>query len=76
METTAMDSDDDDIRKTLDLIDAMAVNAPSALHFLIITAINELRGAVDEGHANAELLRDVTAHAINISRMLPHTPTH
>jgi hypothetical protein len=54
----------------------MAVNAPSALHFLIITAINELRGAVDEGHANAELLRDVTAHAINISRMLPHTPTH
>ena len=71
-----MDSDEDEIRRTFDLIDDMAKNSPNALYYLIITAINELRGAVDEGHANAELLRDVTAHAINISRMLPHTPTH
>ena len=76
METTVMDSDDDDIRKTLDLIDDMAVNAPYALHFLIITAINELRGAVDEGHASPELLQDVAAHAFNTSQSLRQRPTH
>ncbi len=70
-----MDPEDDNIRQTLDVIGDLAVNAPSALVFLIINAINELRGAVDEGHANPELLRDVVVHAIKVARMLPYTPT-
>ncbi len=69
-----MESDEKDVRTTFDLIEDMAVNSPNALYFLIITAINELRGAVDDGHASPELLRDVTVHAINVARMLPHTP--
>jgi hypothetical protein len=69
-----MDFDEKGIRKTLDLIEDMAANSPNALYFLIITAINELRGAVDDGHASPELLRDLTVHTVNVARMLPHTP--
>lgn len=68
------DNDNDNIRQTLDVIEDLAVNAPSALTFLVINVINELRGAVDDGHANPELLRDVVVHAIKVAQMEPHSP--
>lgn len=69
-----MTPDDDAIRDAQDLIEDMAEQAPQALAFLIVSALNELRGAVDEGHADPGLLRDVADHAADLARPIPFTP--
>lgn len=69
-----MDPTNEAIRDAQDLIEQMAETAPQGLAFLIVSALNELRGAVDEGHANPDLLRDVAYHAAELARLVPFTP--
>lgn len=68
-----MDLDDQAIRDALDLIEHMAETSPQALGLLITSALNELRGAVDEGHADPSLLRDLADHATELAKMIPYT---
>ena len=65
--------DDEAIRDAQDLIEDMAEQAPQELALLIVSALNELRGAVDEGHADPALLRDVANHAAELARLIPFT---
>lgn len=69
-----MDPNDDEIRQAQDLIEDLAESAPPALALLIVSGLNELRGAIDEGRAAPGLLRDVADHATELARLLPFTP--
>lgn len=69
-----MDPNDDEIRQAQDLIEDLAASDPRGLVLLLVTALNELRGAVDEGHADPDLLRGVADHATELARLLPFTP--
>lgn len=68
-----MDPFDEAIREVQDLVEDLAEMAPQALGVLIASAINELRGAVDEGRADPELLRGIAEHAAEQARLVPFT---
>ena len=69
-----MDPSDDQIRNAQDLIEDLAETSPQGLALLITSALNELRGAVDEGQADPELLRGIADHAAELARLIPFTP--
>lgn len=66
--------DDQAIRDALDVIEHMAETSPQALSLLITSALNELRGAVDDGLAAPSLLRELADHATELAKMIPFTP--
>jgi len=61
-------------RDAVDLIETLAQNDPFGLAILITSALNELRGAVDEGHAAPDLLRNIADHAGELARLIPFKP--
>ncbi len=69
-----MGPDDQTIRAALDLIEQMAESSPQVLCLLITSALNELRGAVDEVHADPSLLREFADHAADLACLAPLTP--
>ena len=62
------------IREAQDLIEHLAETSPGGLALLITSALNELRGAVDEGNADPDLLRHLADHAAELARLIPFTP--
>ncbi len=69
-----MDPTDAAIRDAQDLVEDLAETAPESLALLITSALNELRGAVDENLAEPDLLRGMASHAAELARLIPFTP--
>jgi hypothetical protein len=69
-----MDPTDAAIRDAQDLVEDLAETAPESLALLITSALNELRGAVDESLAEPDLLRGMASHAAELARLIPFTP--
>jgi hypothetical protein len=65
--------EEDPIREAQDLIEDLAKTAPEGLALLITSALKELRGAVDEGRADPDLLRYLADHAAEPARLIPLT---
>lgn len=69
-----MGTNHDETQQAQDLIEDLAASNPQGLVLLLVSALNELRGAVDEGHAAPGLLRGVADHAAELARLVPFTP--
>lgn len=68
-----MDPTDAAIRDAQDLFEDLAASDPRGLVLLLVSGLNERRGAVDEGHADADHLRGVAEHAAELARLVPFT---
>lgn len=49
-------------QEVVDYIESLGEESPEALHFLLVSGLNELGQAVAEGRADAVLLQHLTNH--------------